>query len=127
MSTTASGLEILAAVVNGIGILVAWHMLTLTKARYDAVLRTGGTRTGPRALAAWRHFRCEAARIAYHVASLGLGLWSMTLPSGGTTYGEAAMWTRVALGIVFTGVSLLDLASDSRLDVLLRDPPGGAP
>lgn len=125
MTQTASSLEIAAAVVNAIGILVAWRMLALTIARYRAVLATGGTRHGPRALAAWRHVRCETARIAYHAVSLGLGFWAMLLPSGGTAYGETAMWARVVLGILFTAASVLDLASDSRLDALLRHPRHG--
>lgn len=125
MTQTASGLEILAAVVNAIGILVAWWMLTLTLSRRTAVLQTDHLSDDPRLLAAWRHIRCEGARIAYHMASLGLGLWSMTLPDGGSTYGQAAMWTRVVLGCLFTAASALDLISDSRLDALLRNPPQG--
>jgi hypothetical protein len=125
MTQTASVPEILAAVVNAVGILLAWRMLMLTKARHDAVLNTGGTRGGPRILAAFRHFRCETGRIAYHVVSLGFGLWSMTLPAGGSVYGETAMWARVLLGLMFTVMSLFDLASDGRMDTLLRSSGSG--
>lgn len=126
MTQTASGLEILAAVVNAVGILVAWRMLALTLARRAAVLRIAAAKDDPRLLVAWRHVRCEGARIAYHVLSLGLGLWSMLLPNATTAYGESAMYARVILGALFTGMSILDLVSDGRLDGLLREPRGGA-
>jgi hypothetical protein len=127
MNQTASLVEILTVAINALGILTAARMLMLTKARYDAVLKSGGYRGGPRALAAWRHFRCEGARIAYHAVSLGLGLWAMLLPNPATLYGETAMWARVFLGTLFTAMSVLDLMSDGRLDALLREPQARQP
>ncbi len=118
---TASPLEILAAVCNVLGILAAGWMLVLTKGRYDAVLRTGGTQGGPRILAAWRHLRCEGARIAYHVVTLGLGIWAMMLPNPTTAYGEASAWARFLLAALFTAMSVMDLMSDSRLAGMLGE------
>jgi hypothetical protein len=120
---TASPLEILAAVLNVVGILAAWRMFALTKVRHDAVIRTGGTEWGPRILVAWRHFRCEGSRIAYHVITLALGMWAMTLPDSDSAYGTAVMLGNLTLAGIFTAMSLLDLKNDSRLDNLLR---GGA-
>ena len=120
---TASPLEILAAVCNVIGILAAGWMLVLTMRRYDAVLRTGGTQGGPRILAAWRHVRCEGARIAYHVITLALGVWAMTLPNPTSSYGEITAWSRLFLAALFTAMSVMDLMSDSRLAGMLTDRP----
>jgi hypothetical protein len=129
MQSTASPLELLGVVINALGIVCAWWMLMLTKARYDAVLQTGGTRHGPRILIAWRHFRCEGARIAYHVVTLGMGVWAMQLPDGGSSFGHVAMVVRVAIGGLFTLCSVLDLLSDNRLAGLLSEtpPPRGTP
>lgn len=126
MTATASLTEIVGAVINAIGILAAMQMLAFTWQRHDAVLATGGTRGGPRIIAAWRHFRCEGSRIAYHVVSLGLICWAMTRPPPSNLYSEVVMAAQLVLSAMFTLTSVFDLRSDSRLDSLLREPPRGA-
>ncbi len=123
---TASILEILTVVANVIGIIAAWRMVDLTMARYRAVVRGGGTAAGPRVLAAGRHFRCELARIVYHVVTVGLVLWAFSLPDAGSAYGIAATWSRFIVSMVFTSASVMDLMSDSRLAGMLSDRPPGS-
>jgi hypothetical protein len=125
--STASPLEMLGVVLNVVGIVTAWWMLSLTHARFEAVKRTGGDPTGPRMLVAWRHFRCEGSRIGYHVATLVMGLWAMTLPGGDSAYGFASMVIRVVLAGLFTAMSIADLKSDSRLADLLNDERSATP
>ncbi len=118
--TTASLLEVLSVIANLLGIWAAWTMLSKTRARHVAVrLEPDYDPDGPRVLAAWRHYRCEGARIAYHVATLALGLWSMLLPDPVAPYGMTAMWVRAILSVGFTLMSVLDLRTDGRLWELL--------
>lgn len=120
MSQTASVLEVLSAVVNVLGTLAAGWMLYLTWVRYRAV-KAQPTRypTGREILAAWRHIRCEAGRIVYHVVSLWLGIWAMMLPDSGSSYAITLMWTRLLIGVIFTVFSAMDLATDTRLWTML--------
>lgn len=113
---TASGLEIAAAIINIFGFGVACLMLHLTLRRYRAVKsQPEKYPTGRELLAAWRHFRCETGRMAMHAGSFSLGLWAMTLPSGETWYGFAAMMFRVSIGLLYLMFSLWDVSTDSQL------------
>lgn len=120
MTDTASWVEILSAVVNVVGLWAAGEMMRRTRRRKSAVRQQSDYLPGgPRILAAWRHLRCEFGRMAFHASSISLGIWSMVLPDAGTTFGYAAMWSRVILGVIFTIASLYDLASDDKLSGLL--------
>jgi hypothetical protein len=113
---TASLLEILASIINVIGIVAAGAMLYFTVRRLRAVhAQPSRFPTGREIMAGWRHIRCEAGRIIYHVSSLGLGIWAMSLPDSGSPYAVTAMWLRLLVGLVFTVFSLLDLSTDARL------------
>lgn len=115
-SGTASWLEILAAMANLLGMITAGLMLAATRRRHaasDASMRRIGHRMSvlPK-LAAWRHYRCEAGRIFWHMGSLVLGAWAMTLPSAETAYGYSAMSFRLAAGVFFLSLSIFDLLGD---------------
>lgn len=113
---TASLLEILAAVANMLGIITAGMMMTATRRRHAAsnaeARRRGMAISRLPMLAAWRHYRCEAGRIFWHLGSLVLGIWAMTLPSAETAYGYSAMSFRLASGVLFFGLSVFDLVGD---------------
>jgi pimeloyl-ACP methyl ester carboxylesterase len=119
---TASYLEILTVAANIMGIIAAWRMAALTLGRYRAVILDGGSKAGPRILAADRHFRCEIARIIFHIVTMILVIWAFTLPSSGSAYSQSLMWTRLGLSTLFTWCSIMDLTSDSKLASMLRDP-----
>lgn len=125
MTQTASLLEVLCMAVNIVGLLAAGWMFFLTARRHHAVLKTGGSAKGPRVLVAMRHYRCEIGRMTYHVTTIFIGGWAMTLPDPTSTYGHVVVWSRVLFAVMFTAASLMDISSDGRLANLLNDTRQG--
>lgn len=116
---TASWWEILAAFSNIVGALAAVWMYRRTRQRHRSVIATGGTADGPRVIVAWRHYRCEGTRIAFHLLMLIVSLWAMTLPDPVTAFGWTNAVIRTVLAILFAGASLMDVWSDDHLMALL--------